>query len=203
MGKIIKLKESELVDMVYIINEQIYGSDTNARQAKQTPDYNFSIGSELFKNGIDSIDTANKSFLIVANKIKRTPKDMIIYLTGGASAVGSSNGYDNISLAKRRSQNFKQALSKMGIDVSNVRLKKPIVGVSTVKNSPEAEKEQFVKVEITKPGENISAIDNTSVLNPHVKPLPTKIVPFKTLRIPDSMFDKVIDILLQNGIKLK
>ena len=129
---------------------------------------------------------------------------MIIYLTGGASAVGSSNGYDNISLAKRRALKIlNKHYQKMGIDVSNVRLKNQLLVFQQLKNSPEAEKEQFVKVEITKPGENISAIDNTSVLNPHVKPLPTKIVPFKTLRIPDSMFDKVIDILLQNGIKLK
>ena len=79
-------------------------------------------------------------------------KTVNIDVVGGASAVGSANGYRNDLLANRRRDNFIAAIkTALGPDAQYVKFipKNPIVGTATVKNSAAARAEQ--KVQITYP----------------------------------------------------
>ena len=79
-------------------------------------------------------------------------KTVNIDVVGGASAVGSANGYRNDLLANRRRDNFIAAIkTALGPDAQYVKFipKNPIVGTATVKNSAAAKAEQ--KVQITYP----------------------------------------------------
>jgi hypothetical protein len=92
-----------------------------------------------------------------------------VSIVGGASAVGSKQGYDNKALAGRRAEKLKAQLIK---DIPGLATKvkfkvTSIVGTSDKFNSPEALKEQFVMVSISIPGKGIiktnSEVDNTAV----------------------------------------
>ena len=95
-------------------------------------------------------------------------------VNGGASKVGSSSGYDNEALAKRRRDNLINFIKKK---IQDSRLKitpgTTEVGDATVKNSPEANEEQFVSVNITTSGKmnvplDLGFQDNTSVYKPEI-----------------------------------
>jgi len=84
--------------------------------------------------------------------INEAVKTVIIGVVGGASAVGSANGYNNEALADRRRNNFIAAVkTALGPDAQYVTFTpgKSIVGTATVKNSAAARAEQ--KVQITYP----------------------------------------------------
>ena len=84
--------------------------------------------------------------------INEAVKTVNIDVVGGASAVGSANGYRNDLLANRRRDNFIAAIkTALGPDAQYVKFipKNPIVGTATVKNSAAAKAEQ--KVQITYP----------------------------------------------------
>jgi hypothetical protein len=84
--------------------------------------------------------------------INEAVKTVIIGVVGGASAVGSANGYNNAALADRRRNNFIAAVkTALGPDAQYVTFTpgKSIVGTATVKNSAAAKAEQ--KVQITYP----------------------------------------------------
>jgi hypothetical protein len=91
---------------------------------------------------------------------------------GGASSVGQKSGYDNTKLANRRANNFYNIVKNMFPNVK-FSLGAPIVGVATVKNSPEARKEQFVKLNIQSTKSqlyDVPAIDKTTTkLNPDAR----------------------------------
>lgn len=203
MGKTIKLKESEIKDIVKkIISEQIMGNGTNAQPAKFDMGLNMTIGSSLFKNGIDVIDTKNFDFIKLITKLKQNPPKNRVVVTGGASAVGSTTGYDNNALAKRRSINFINALRQFGIDTKNFIIGNPIVGKATVKNSPEAEAEQFVRIQ-SKPKDKIeSAIDNTSMVKPQKYGAIPNQSNYKTIRIPPDKYNDIVNLLRKNGYKI-
>lgn len=116
-------------------------------QSKET----ITLDGSLFENGIDKIDTSGAQFQKAINAITRAGFNTLggikeITVVGGASAVGSKQGYDNKSLANRRAQNFITAISGRFPDIK-FTLGTPQVGTEPfAKNSPEAKKQQFVKL---------------------------------------------------------
>ena len=168
-----KLTESKLGNVKPLINEQPTAADyenikaakyrgggegTQGDRDKVTGGFvdvvkDFTIPGGMFLNGVDKIDTNSTDFKDGLNKIKKvlttTKGNVDIQVQGGASAVGSSRGYDNKSLANRRRNNFIDAVNTSLGSLSN-RInfipKEGEVGKSTTKNSPEANAEQFVKI---------------------------------------------------------
>lgn len=136
--------------------------------------------SNLFKNGIDKIDVNSSSFKEgvagIQKAVASKGPNVTINVIGGASAVGSKEGYDNNSLAQRRAQNFVNIVKKQFPSV-NFKIGTK-VGVETVKNSAKAESEQFVK--LTFPGSVTAdkvgaAVDNTQlVMNYRKNPKPAE-----------------------------
>lgn len=189
-----------------LLSEQIRGNGTNARPAQQSFGINDKIDGSLFKNGIDSIDTENQQYKTVVEKLKKLPAGTTVSIIGGASAVGSGSGYDNKALASRRAANFIASLKQFGIDTNGYKIQTQI-GVATQKNSPEANAEQFVKIQTKGKDVNVSAIDNTAVRQP------TNIVPgsgpngiplkkWATIKVPADHLDKIKEILRKNGYKI-
>lgn len=138
-----------------------------------------SKGGSTFANGIDTINGNNQNIRNIVNSILagcsysngKCSKKVNVSVGGGASAVGSASGYDNQGLAKRRRDNFINYLS--GIDAItknknfiNIGAGNTKVGKATVKNSPEAEKEQYVsaiiKSSVNVPIKGVEG-DNTNV----------------------------------------
>jgi hypothetical protein len=123
------------------------------------------LGSNLFKNGISAINKNLPEYKELIKKLKNLPNNTLVKVTGGASNVGTAQGFDNKALAKERANNFVKAAKEDG--VNNVTWNTyNVVGDATKKNSPEAEKEQFVKVDWEDSGlsyKQETAIDNTSV----------------------------------------
>jgi len=172
-----KLLNSKLGDSKPLVNEQLSGGDTNARPPKRidskTESQTIKLGDNLFKLGGSEINTNADIFKNIVKAIKKNPGNGDIDLQGGASSVGGKN-YDNLSLAKKRAENFKKALESVGI-TNNITILPGVVTPNTdIPNSPEANNAQFVKVTmkglILKPGGTLPAIDNTAVLNPKFPP---------------------------------
>lgn len=136
--------------------------------------------SNLFKNGIDKIDVNSAPFKEgvagIQKAVESKGPNVTINVIGGASAVGSKEGYDNKSLAQRRAQNFVNIVKKQFPNV-NFQVS-TTVGVATVKNSAEAEKEQFVKLTFpgSVKGDKVGpAVDNTQlVMNYRKNPKPSE-----------------------------
>lgn len=123
-----------------------------------------------FQTGKSEILKNSDEFKNISGEIKKCPAGATITVEGGASAVGSP-GFDNYALAQRRAQNMIKALVEIN---PNLRYQEGThkVGKSTVKDSEDAKKEQYIMVQFTKPsGEAKSrgAVDNTSVEQPGVK----------------------------------
>ena len=121
------------------------------------------IDGSLFKNGIANIDKTNTQYKEAIISLKKIPDDMSVNITGGASDVGTKQGFDNPKLAMLRATNFIKAAQSDGVKVKMVPFGK--VGTNTVKNSPGAEAEQFVKIDFTEGGgfKHVSGRDNTAV----------------------------------------
>ena len=159
-----------------------------------------------FKTGDAEPDPTNPKFQALTNSIMDSlnnpfiPKPITVKVRGGASAVGSK-GFDNKALADRRAQNtieyLTQNISRQA-DVSQVNFEKlpSVVGVATIKDSPEAKAEQFVKVSYpstkvspTSGGE--TAVDKTAISKKDsdkysIAP-PKTDVPVKLMRNTDNM----------------
>ena len=123
------------------------------------------IGSSLFKNGVANIDRTNTDYKKAIAGLKKLSSDISVDIIGGASAVGSKTfgKEQNQKLAMLRASNFIKAAQSDGVKVPMTPSGE--VGVATVKDSPAAEKEQFVKIEFIKTGRSntTSDIDNTRV----------------------------------------
>lgn len=130
--------------------------------------YKFTPGSEivldgnLFKLGIDKVDTTSDQFKKAINALKSIGAGTV-EIEGGASAVGSDTGYDNEALALRRANNFIKAARQEGVTAT--MLAKSKVGKATVANSPEANSEQYVKIKYKEAprGYTEIGIDNATV----------------------------------------
>ncbi len=136
------------------------------------------IGGGNFETGIDALDPKSKKFseiVELVNDLLLNSKGVVkVVVNGGASAVGAN--YDNQALAERRRDKTIEALKSYPfVDKSRIQFIKgtAVVGKATVKNSPEAEKEQFVVVSVSGTGsinEPIKGVegDNTNVYRPEI-----------------------------------
>ena len=192
------IKKSEFLEM---LSEQIMGNNTNQRISKLDPGFTTKLDASIFKNGVDSIDINNPQFVNVFGKLKQLSPKLNVTIEGGASAVGSSNGFDNKSLALRRATNFVNALKNAGVDTSKYKITSK-VGVSTQKNSPQAQSEQYVKVITSSPNVMQSAIDNTAVEKPTTfDSIKRPVSDFATIKVPRKNLDAILKLLKDNGYK--
>lgn len=166
------LTESELVQLVDALTTQRINEQTNAAPARdasvkfvtKTLD-----ADSLFDTGKADPDTDSKSFndtvdaIVNAALNKNIKKPFTVKVQGGASAVGSPK-FDNKGLADRRRDNMINFLTQDAVrrlttelgttsglgfkqnDYFTFQALPSVVGKATVKDSPEAKKEQFVKV---------------------------------------------------------
>jgi hypothetical protein len=155
-------------------------------------------GSGNFKIGIDSLDPASRKFTeivqLVNDLLLNTKGTVKVVVDGGASAVGT-RGFDNQALAERRRDKTIEALSNYPFtDKKRIQFikGKATVGKATVKNSPEAEAEQYVIVSVSGTGSINAPIvgvqgDNTNVYRPEL---------FKTDLIKKNIIDDddILDI---------
>ena len=151
-----------------IVNEKLNEDNIGSAYTRQdqvifTPGSTTILDGSLFKLGKDTIDTNNPQFKKAVDLLKPLGSPIIV-IEGGASAVGSDKGFDNVALARRRAENFIKALKDAGVDTDLYQWK-ATVGKATVPNSKEADAEQFVKVIYQKPsrGQYVMAIDNATV----------------------------------------
>jgi len=134
------------------------------------PGQTLTLGEKLFETGKDWINKNSQEFKNAIGALVNLPQGTTIKVTGGASAVGSSRGYDNKALALRRANNMIAALKGTGKVNQLTFVPEGVVGKNTQYNSPGAKAEQFVKltreqktnVAISRP-----AIDNTHLGNPN------------------------------------
>jgi hypothetical protein len=165
MKRRFKISEDQLKKMVEMMNEE--GSNAAPAKEARIGMTTSTLGNDtLFPTGKDEPNTKSSAFInlsdTIANNLKsilNTPsitKKQEIKVQGGASAVGAP-GYNNKALADRRAANMisylVQAINyKLQNDFSNpgerytITQAPSVVGKATVKDSPEAKKEQFVKV---------------------------------------------------------
>lgn len=164
MKRTFKITEDQLKKMVATVNEQ--NTATPAREAKIGMTTSTLGTDTLFATGKDTPDTKSPAFINLANAVASNLKGIFnspgitkkqeIKVQGGASAVGTP-GYDNKALADRRSANMINYLTQAinyrlqndfkDLDTRYIITQAPsVVGKATVKDSPEAKKEQFVKV---------------------------------------------------------
>ena len=132
-------------------------------------------GSGNFKIGVDSLDRGSKKFSEIVELINdlllNTKGEVKVVVDAGASAVGPK-GFDNQGLAERRRDRTIEDLRNYPFaDKNRIRFiqGKATVGKSTVKNSPEAEREQYVIVSVSGTGSINAPItgvqgDNTCLL---------------------------------------
>ena len=145
----------------------VSGADDDARPSKygiKIPKV-INIDGSLFKNGIANIDKNNSKYKEAIAALKKLSSNMSVNIIGGASDVGTKQGYDNQKLAMLRATNFIKAAKSDGVKV--VMNPSGKVGKNTVKDSPGAEAEQFVKIDFTKGGgfKPEEAVDATRVDN--------------------------------------
>ena len=175
MKKIVKLTESQIIKLIKnVISEQPREMDPLIAQPTSGDYLNRTAGNKgqiipknvlkgqkldgsLFGNSVDKIDknsepyrNALSAFKDLINQVKATGfKNYIpVQVEGGASAVGQKQGFDNQGLAKRRAQNFINAIQT---DIPNSPLIFNLttkIGKATEKNSPEAQAEQYVKINV-------------------------------------------------------
>ena len=137
------------------------------------------LGAGLFLNGVDKIDKSSQEYQTGLKKIEQVSKqkggNFEVTVVGGASAVGSPS-YDNKGLATRRAQNF---INSVQGNFPNVKFTiSTKVGKATTKNSPEANAEQFVKLNFIDSSLKSSispAIDNTAAVFQNIKPIVKKV----------------------------
>lgn len=127
------------------------------------------MGTGLFKNGVDIIEMSSNEFKNGLNAIKKllnqTELPINLTIVGGASKVGADKGYDNVALAKRRATNFIKSVKESLPSDKFGRIKfstSTEIGNATVKNSPEANNEQFVKILTTLSKNVIEPIGTTT-----------------------------------------
>lgn len=141
-------------------------NDRHGRQPSQTVwgiGKTLTLGSNLFDTGKSTINKTSTEFQTALTSLKSLTPQTTVDVLGGASAVGSTQGYDNNALALRRANNMIKALKESGVTNINF-IAKGIVGTNTQLNSPGAKAEQFVKLtRITAPpiAQSRPAIDNT------------------------------------------
>ena len=199
----------------YLISESITGKDMSSidRMKKKYPNgfqipYTItSSGGSTFANGIDTINKNDPKIqeilTTISDLLKTTKGNVNVIVNGGASAVGSSSGYDNKALAERRRDNLVKLIR--GNWESNRLIVTPgstVVGKATERDSPAARKEQFVSAIIS--GEKSQNIpikgvegDNTNIYIPDInRNINLDVIPKKgkmkrvCIQIPEKYVEK-------------
>jgi hypothetical protein len=120
-------------------------------------------GGDNFKNGISKINGNSTGIRNIINAIlvaigwttmtSKPTNKIKITVNGGASAVGNSTGFNNQKLAETRRDNLiayiKSTLEDY-LDYINISVGDATVGVADIKDSKEAEVEQYVSVTFKK-----------------------------------------------------
>lgn len=206
----------------YIISEALGGQDISSedRQKKKYPngfDIPYTVtsyGNSTFSNGVDIInknDPKIKEILLtISDLLKVTKGSVNIIVNGGASAVNSSSGYNNKSLATRRRDNLIKLIKDNSQSLRlNVTPGATVIGKSTVKDSAAATKEQFVSASISgvgtmnvpikaEKGDNTNTyipepgpkIVNKKVIKPKPRPNPKRKMKRVCVRIPEQYLNK-------------
>jgi len=175
MAKIVRLTESELNRLVKkIVSEQVsaptgqhwsggYGPGLGQDKVKKVAS-TVTLDGSLFANGVDKTDTSSQAFQKGVQAIKSAPiDDLTVTVIGGASAVGTKQGYNNEDLARRRAENFVKAIKPSFPGINFVVKTK--VGTATTAGD-QANAEQFVKLVFTTTTTSVTmakAIDHTAV----------------------------------------
>lgn len=115
-----------------------------------------SSGKNTFSNGIDKINPNDPKVKeiteLIKNLLATNTGKIDVTVNGGASAVGKSQGYDNIALATRRRDNLinylRQTFNSKSLNLIPGTIN---VGKATIKDSDAAMKEQYVSVEVSAP----------------------------------------------------
>ena len=161
--------------------DESLGGGRDSTKSGGVKNFNFNkivkLDGNLFKLGKDEIDTNNIQFTKAINILKPL-KDSEIEVIGSASAVGNDKGFDNSALAKKRADNFVEALKKAGVNTTNYKIKS-VVGKATVPNSKEADREQNVTFQLIKKGSSIRfelERDNTATVQPRIHRI-MKVIP--------------------------
>jgi hypothetical protein len=173
------MDESELSEQPVGPNKYTYKSPGPTQTTTKMVATPITLGAGLFLNGVDKIDTSSVEYQNGVKRIEQVSEknggSLDVTVTGGASAVGSPS-YDNEGLAKRRAQNFIDSVKDKFPNVKfNITTK---VGKATVKNSPEANAEQFVKLNFSEPTLKSStspAIETTAAVMKNIVPLVKKV----------------------------
>jgi hypothetical protein len=131
-----------------------------------------SSGKNTFSNGIDKINPNDPKIKeiteLIKNLLATNTGKIDVTVNGGASDVGSSQGYDNNALATRRRDNLinylRQTFNTKSLNLIPGTVK---VGEETTKDSEAAMKEQYVSVDVSTPQKLIVQIkgevgDNTT-----------------------------------------
>lgn len=181
LGRIKQMMNPKVINEQPVVNPKKYtykgeGPSNMTTKMVSSP---VTLGAGLFLNGVDKIDKSSQEYLKGVAEIEkvynRKGDNFDIVVIGGASAVGSPT-YDNKGLARRRAQNF---INSVQGRFPNIKFTiSTEVGKATVKNSPEANAEQFVKLNFTELSlkSNINpAIDNTAAVFQNIKPIVKKV----------------------------
>jgi hypothetical protein len=181
-----RLLESELGDVKPLVEAESGGSGdmssidwlkTRYPNGFKIPVTITSRGKNTFSNGIDKINPNDPKIKEISELIKNllatnTGKIDVI-INGGASDVGSSQGYDNNVLATRRRDNLinylRQTFNSKSLNLIPGEIK---VGKATIKDSDEVLKQQYVSVEVSVPDSLNTQItgvagDNTNINRPN------------------------------------
>jgi hypothetical protein len=184
----------------------------------------YHFGKDKMKTGSDEVDVNTPEYKNLVTKLKSLLIDPTfqsgtpLTVLGGASDVGTSSGYDNKALAKRRADKF---IAKLKFDIPGVEKKfklnslgvvgKPLVaGKETKKDSPKAYADQFVNVSFTEPSTAIQKasyeVDNMVGYNAKIYPPikkdggedygPTKMKRV-CIQIPETYLDEYLEMIKQ------
>lgn len=240
MKRRFRIKETDLDKLVNIIRNETITEQTNAAPGKEatvkfvTKDL---PAEALFATGKSDPNVNSDSFTSTAEAILNTVMDntvkkpITIKVQGGASAVGSP-GFDNKKLANDRRDKTIIALTQFisnrltnelgttagagfkETDYFNFDKLDGIVGKATVKDSPEAKKEQFVRV--IYPVRSYGATNATTAIDKTATKIPgmegglkpgTEILvrtkdTNKNVRLSQSVIDSVNNALKSTGLYL-
>jgi hypothetical protein len=176
----------------------------------------YHFGKDKMKTGSDEVDTNTPEYKNLVTKLKSLLIDPTfqsgtpLTVIGGASDVGTSSGYDNKALAKRRADKF---IAKLKFDIPGIEKKFKInslgvVGKETKKDSPKAYAEQFVNISFTEPSTATqlvsTEVDNAVGYNAKIYPQQKKeggddYGPLKMKRvcvqIPEAYLEDYLDMI--------
>jgi hypothetical protein len=173
MSKVIKLTETQIKNIIKDTIKEQHGSGPwfndgpgPGKLKTRTVSKPVVIPGSLFPTGSDRVDingdAYRKAVAAIMDALNKT-SDLSVKVVGGASAAGATLSY-NTKLAKNRSQNFVNMLSKQ-FPTIKFTVGEPVVGNATKVGSTEALAQQNVTLYFTTTEQQqyvTQAIDNTA-----------------------------------------